>query len=259
MTMMSEGRLRLDQWLVEHKLAVSRSRARDLILRGVVTVSGKVCVKPGQMVGNTSEVAIANAEDAGAHYVSRGALKLIAALDHFGIDPRGKATLDIGASTGGFTQVLLERGARSVTAVDVGTSQLAPSLRTEPRVHVLEAQDTRGLDRSLVPEAPGIVTADVSFISLTLALPAALALAAPSAHLVALIKPQFEAGRAAIGKGGIVRLAEDRDAAVNRVRDWIGKQQGWRVLSVIPSPIQGKSGNVEFLLAAIKDQSYSEP
>jgi 23S rRNA (cytidine1920-2'-O)/16S rRNA (cytidine1409-2'-O)-methyltransferase len=251
-------RLRLDQWLVEHQLAVSRSRARDLILRGTVTVEGKVCLKPGQLVGNTAKVAIAGTADAGAHYVSRGALKLIAALDHFGIDPQGKTALDIGASTGGFTQVLLERGAKTVTAVDVGQSQLAASLRQDTRVHVLESQDARGLDRGLVLHAPEIVTADVSFISLTLALPAALGLAEPGAHLVALIKPQFEAGRAAIGKGGIVRSEEDRDAAVNRVHDWIGKQAGWRVLGVIPSPIQGKSGNAEFLLAAIKDEPYSQ-
>ena len=250
-------RLRLDQWLVEQRLAVSRSRARDLIVRGAVTVEGAVCLKPGQLVADTATVVISGADEAGAHYVSRGSLKLNAALDHFGIDPAGKTALDIGASTGGFTQVLLERGAKAVTAVDVGQSQLAPSLRGDARVRVLESQDARGLDVSLIPVTPTIVTADVSFISLTLALPAALTLAASGAHLVALIKPQFEAGRAAIGKGGIVRSAADRDAAVNRVHDWIANQSGWRVLGVIPSPIEGKSGNIEFLLAAIKDAPHS--
>lgn len=248
-------RQRLDQWLVEHKLAPSRSRAHDFIVRGAVTIDGKTCLKPGQLVGDGAEIVIINPEEAGANYVSRGALKLVAALDHFGIDPQGKAALDIGASTGGFTQVLLERGAATVTAVDVGQSQLAKLLRDDARVRVLESQDARGLDGSLVPQAPGIVTADVSFISLTLALPAALDLAAPGAHLVALIKPQFEAGRAAIGKGGIVRSAEDRSAAVDRVRDWVGKQTGWRVLGVISSPVEGKSGNAEFLLAAVKDEA----
>lgn len=254
----SKGRLRLDQWLVEHKRAVSRSRARDLILLGTVTVDAQVCLKPGQLVADTAKVVISGAHDAGAHYVSRGALKLVAALDHFGIDPTGQTALDIGASTGGFTQVLLERGATGVTAVDVGQSQLAPSLREDARVRVLESQDARGLDRGFVAEPPEIVTADVSFISLTLALPAALELAASGAYLVALIKPQFEAGRAAIGKGGIVRSEQDREAAVDRVRDWVGKQPGWRVLGVIPSPIQGKSGNAEYLLTAIKDKPHSQ-
>ena len=252
------SRLRLDQWLVEHKRVASRSRARDLILRGVVLIDGKACRKAGRLVADNAEVAISGASDAGVHYVSRGALKLIAALDHFGIEPAGGACLDIGASTGGFTQVLLERGASVVFAVDVGTAQLAPGLRTDPRVKVLENQDARRLDRTLVGVAPVLVTADVSFISLTQALPVALELAAPGAQLVALIKPQFEAGRAAIGKGGIVRTAEDRDAAVARVREWIAIQPGWRVLDVIPSPLEGKSGNTEFLLAAIKTGALAD-
>jgi 23S rRNA (cytidine1920-2'-O)/16S rRNA (cytidine1409-2'-O)-methyltransferase len=251
-------RLRLDQWLVEHNLASSRSRARDLILRGAILIAGKSCLKPGQLLDATAVVSINAADASGAHYVSRGALKLVAALDHFGIDPEGKTALDIGSSTGGFTQVLLERGAKAVTAVDVGQSQLAAPLRKDARVRVLESQDARGLDRGFVAEPPEIVTADVSFISLTLALPAALTLAASGTYLVALIKPQFEAGRAAIGKGGIVRSEQDREAAVDRVRDWVGKQPGWRVLGVIPSPIQGKSGNAEYLLAAIKDEPHSQ-
>lgn len=246
-------RLRLDQWLVEHKLAASRSRARDLILRGAVTVAGQVCVKPGLPVAGDAAVTIDQAVEAGAHYVSRGALKLVAALDHFGIEASGRIGLDVGASTGGFTQVLLERGAAAVHAVDVGTSQLAASLRADTRVNVLEGRDARDLSRADIPNAPSIVTADVSFISLTLALPAALDLAAPGAHLVALIKPQFEAGRAAVGKGGIVRSAADRDAAVARVEEWLAARAGWRVLGVIASPIEGKGGNAEFLLAAEKE------
>jgi 23S rRNA (cytidine1920-2'-O)/16S rRNA (cytidine1409-2'-O)-methyltransferase len=256
----SRARSRLDQSLVTRGLTATRSRARDLIVRGAVLVDGKVCEKPGQLVAAQSNVAIAETvgdgdrqQATGAHYISRGALKLIAALDHFGLDPTGRIALDIGASTGGFTQVLLERGAVRVYAVDVGRSQLAPAVKNDPRVHCLESCDARHLDRAVIPEAPRFVTADVSFISLTLALPAALALAAPGAHLIALVKPQFEAGRAAIGKGGIVRSESDREAALARVGGWVGQRPGWRLLGTLESPVTGKGGNVEFLLAAIKD------
>ena len=239
-------------------LTATRSRARDLIVRGAVLVDGIACLKPGQFVGAGTVVEIGGEQGragppSGAHYVSRGALKLAAALDHFGFDPAGKVALDIGASTGGFTQVLLERGAMHVTAVDVGRSQLAGVLLDDHRVTFMDGQDARRLDRDLIPEPPEFVVADVSFISLTLALPAALALAAPGAHLVALVKPQFEAGRAAVGKGGIVRSEADREAALARVRDWVAAQPGWRVFGTMGSPITGKAGNSEYLLAAIKD------
>ena len=256
-------RLRLDRWLVERGLAVTRSRARDLVVRGDVLVDGTACLKPGLFVREQAVVEIVSGQGGsgqsnGAHYVSRGALKLVAALDHFGIDPTGEIALDIGASTGGFTQVLLERGSVGVYAVDVGHSQLAEAVRRDARVRVLESQDGRGLDRKLIQEAPGFVTADVSFISLTLALPAALELAAPGARLIALVKPQFEAGRAAVGKGGIVRSAVDREAALARVRDWVGRQPGWRVLGTMVSPITGKAGNAEYLLAATKDKVLAD-
>lgn len=241
---------RLDLRLVALGLVASRARAQDLIRRGKITVGGAVALKPSMAVA-TDALIIVTAED--ARRVSRGGEKLSAALDHFAISPAGLVALDIGASTGGFTEVLLERGATKVFAVDVGHSQLAASLGTDPRVVDFQRHDARSLTPEIVPDAIGIVVADVSFISLTLALGAALALAAPGAHLVALVKPQFEAGRQAIGKGGIVRAPEDHDRAVHRVRTWLEAWPGWRVLGIIPSPITGGSGNREFLLAARHD------
>jgi 23S rRNA (cytidine1920-2'-O)/16S rRNA (cytidine1409-2'-O)-methyltransferase len=182
-------------------------------------------------------------------YVSRGGLKLAAALDAFGFSPEGRVALDLGASTGGFTDVLLTRGAAKVYAVDVGHAQLDQRLRADPRVVVLEATDARSLDPSLVAERVSAIVADVSFISLTLVLPAALKLAEPDAWLVALVKPQFEAGRDAVGKGGIVRDAARRKKAVAKVRDFIEKA-GWTVAGEIASPIRGGSGNEEFLIGA---------
>jgi len=182
--------------------------------------------------------------------LSRGAPKLIAALDHFGYSANDLVALDIGASTGGFTQVLLDRGAARVYAVDVGHGQLHAQLAADPRVVSLEDCDARRLGPTLVPEAVGALVADVSFISLTKALPAPLTLTRAGAWLVALIKPQFEAGRAAVGKRGIVRDPAARQRAVDLVRDWIAEQPNWRVLDVIASPILGGSGNQEFLLGA---------
>ncbi len=191
------------------------------------------------------------AAGAGDH-VSRGALKLMAALEHFRFSALGVVALDVGASTGGFTQVLLERGAARVFAVDVGHGQLHARLAEDPRVVSLERCDARSLDRTRIPEPVGAIVADVSFISLTKALPAALALAAEPAWLVALVKPQFEAGRAAVGRGGIVRDAAARARAVALVQDWVAAQAGWQVAGVIPSPIAGGSGNEEFLLGAVR-------
>ena len=252
------GRIRLDQRLVALGLVATRSKARDLVVRGAVLVDGAACLKPGQLVGPRATVSLADTLDdgelpTGAAHVSRGALKLLAALDRFSVSPAGRIALDIGASTGGFTQVLLERGAARVYAVDVGREQLAPIVRDDPRVSVLDRQDARTLDRALVPEVPGFITADVSFISLTRALPAVLALAAPDAVLVALVKPQFEAGRAAIGKSGIVKSREARAKALDNVTAWLSAQPGWRVLGTMTSPITGKGGNVEYLIAAIND------
>ncbi len=245
--------LRLDQALVARGLAATRSRARDLILRGQVLVGGRTAAKAGTLVAEDAEITVA--PGAGAEAVSRGGLKLAAALDAFAFDPSGRVALDVGASTGGFTEVLLARGAARVYAVDVGHGQLHPRLTADPRVVSLEGTDARALDASIVPEPAGAIVADVSFISLAKALPAALALAAPGAFVVALIKPQFEAGPEGVDKGGIVRDPAVRDAAVARIRDWIASLPGWNVTGVIPSPIQGGSGNQEFLLGALFEAS----
>jgi len=237
---------RIDRLLVEVGLAPTRARAADLVRRGCVTVAGEAVCKPGALVAD--DAALAVAPGSGSH-VSRGALKLEAALAAFSLAPEGCVALDVGASTGGFTEVLLTQGAEKVFAVDVGRGQLHESLREDPRVVLLEATDARHLDAACIPEPVTAIVADVSFISLTQALPAALERAAADAWLVALVKPQFEAGREAVGKGGIVRDEKDRARAVARVRDFL-ESQGWQVLGVIPSPITGGSGNVEFLIGA---------
>ena len=243
------GALRLDLMLVKRGLARSRAEAQDLIKRGLVTLAGGVVLRAATPVSDDAAIGLAPSH----RYVSRGALKLAAALDHFAFPVAGVIALDVGASTGGFTQVLLERGAARVYAVDVGHGQLHPELAEHPRVVALEGCDARTLDRRAVPDPVGAIVADVSFISLTKALPAALALAQRQAWLVALIKPQFEAGRGAIGKGGIVRDAAQRQRAIELVSDWLSGQTHWRVLDVIPAPIRGGSGNQEFLLGASND------
>jgi 23S rRNA (cytidine1920-2'-O)/16S rRNA (cytidine1409-2'-O)-methyltransferase len=238
---------RLDLALVKRGLAPSRAQAQDMIRRGLVAVAGKVEIRAAAGVGEDDAVAVAGAP----RYVSRGGLKLAAALDHFAFAVTGVVALDIGASTGGFTEVLLARGAARVYAVDVGHGQLHSRLARLPAVVSLEGHDARALDGTTVPEPVGAIVADVSFISLTKALPAALALAAPQAWLIGLIKPQFEAGRSAVGKGGIVRAAADRQRAIELVAGWLGAQAGWRLADVIPSPIRGGSGNQEFLIGAV--------
>ena len=247
----SSGKMRLDEALVARGLFASRSRARDAILRGTVSVDGLSETKPAQPVASTAEIAVA---DPARGYVSRAALKLIAALDAFDLDPAGRVALDIGASTGGFTQVLLERGAGHVVALDVGHGQLHESLRADPRVTVLEGLNARDLAATnLGDTAPDLLVSDVSFISLRLALPPALALAAPGALGVFLVKPQFEAGRAAIGKGGLLRDPDDGPRVARDLAGWLGNQPDWRALGMIPSPIAGGDGNHEFLLAGVKD------
>lgn len=237
---------RLDQLLVDSGVAPSQSRAADLIRRGCVSVAGKPERKPGALVAPGASFAVTPEAHA---YVSRGGLKLAAALDAFGFDPKDGVALDIGASTGGFTEVLIARGAAKVYAVDVGRGQLHAKLRANPRVIALEGTDARALDRTVIREEVSAIVADVSFIGLPLALPAALGLAGPGAWLVALVKPQFEAGRAAVGKGGIVRSACDRLRAVAKVRTFI-EEAGWSVVGEIASPILGGSGNEEFLIGA---------
>jgi 23S rRNA (cytidine1920-2'-O)/16S rRNA (cytidine1409-2'-O)-methyltransferase len=237
---------RLDRLLVETGLAPTRSRAADLIRRGCVRGGGAHLRTRGALVAPDAELAIS---PGASPYVSRGGEKLEAALDEFGFDPKGRVALDIGASTGGFSDVLIARRAAKVYAVDVGSGQLHAKLRVNPKVISLEGTDARILDRSLIREEVTAIVADVSFISLTLALPAPLRLAAPGAWLVALVKPQFEAGRSAVGKGGIVRSSAERKKAVEKIRAFI-EEAGWTVIGEIASPILGGSGNMEFLIGA---------
>jgi 23S rRNA (cytidine1920-2'-O)/16S rRNA (cytidine1409-2'-O)-methyltransferase len=247
-----DNRPRLDQLLVDRGLFATRSRARDAIQRGTVKVDGKPVTKPGQNVLRTVELSV---DDPASAYVSRGALKLIAALNHFNLDVKGVSALDIGASTGGFTQVLLERGSNHVIAIDVGHDQLHESLRNDPRVTNKEGVNARALDFShLDGRDIGCVVSDVSFISLKLALPPALALAQKDAICALLVKPQFEAGREAIGKGGILRDPKDGERIAEELKSWLETQPGWRALGLCPSPIEGGDGNREYLLAGKKDQ-----
>ncbi|KAB2666991.1 TlyA family RNA methyltransferase [Brucella tritici] len=248
----SDKNLRLDQLLVEHGLFATRSRARDAIQRGTVKVDGKPVTKPGQTVLRTAKIAV---DDPASSYVSRAALKLIAALDHFDLDVKGQTALDIGASTGGFTQVLLERGANHVLAIDVGHDQLHETLRADPRVTNKEGLNARALELTHMDGREiDCVVSDVSFISLKLALPPALAFAQKGAICALLVKPQFEAGREAIGKGGILRDPKDGERIAEELRSWLETQAGWRALGLCPSPIEGGDGNREYLLAGKKDR-----
>ncbi len=237
--------------MVARGLAPTRSRARDVISRGLVRIGATTADKPALMVDEADEVRVS--PEAGLEFVSRGALKLQAALDHFGFDAHGRIALDVGASTGGFTQLFLERGATRVYAVDVGSAQLHDSLRRDPRVVALENQDARTLTSLLVPQPVTALAADVSFISLSKVLPAAMAVAGAGAWLVALIKPQFEVGPERVGKGGIVREAAARRAAVDDIVAWLAAQPGWRVAGTMVSPIEGGSGNLEYLAGVVRD------
>ncbi len=218
-------------------------------MAGAVFSGSRRIDKPGDLVAVDSVLEVRRPDHP---WVSRGGLKLEHALDHFAIDVRDARALDLGASTGGFVDVLLARDAAHVWAVDVGRGQLAWRLRQSPRVTVLEGVNARHLDAALVPESPGIVVADLSFISLMTALPPALSLAAPASHLIALIKPQFEAGKERVGKGGIVRDPAVHQEVCNTIRTWLADTVGWNVLGIVESPITGRSGNREFLIAARK-------
>lgn len=241
---------RLDIVLVDRGLFESRSRARDAILRGTVSVEGAVVTKPGALIASA---AVLNVSDPARGHVSRAALKLIAGLEAFAFDPSNRICLDIGASTGGFTEVLLQRGARQVVAIDVGHGQMHERLRADARVTVIEGLNSRDLDRTHVGEHPiHCVVADVSFISLKLALPPALTLAEPGAFCVLLVKPQFEAGRDAIGKNGIVENEAVRSAVADDLRAWLDGQAGWRALGIHQAPISGGDGNQEYLLGGVK-------
>jgi 23S rRNA (cytidine1920-2'-O)/16S rRNA (cytidine1409-2'-O)-methyltransferase len=238
---------RLDQALVTRGLLPTRARARDAILRGHVRVDGRQADKPAMTVGSDTVLSL---DDPGARYVSRGALKLIAGLDHFGHSPSRRTALDIGASTGGFTEVLLDRGAAHVFAFDVGRGQIHPRLAGDPRVTVREGLNARALVADDIGRRIGAFVADVSFISLKLVLPPALALAEDHAWGIFLVKPQFEVGREHIGKGGIVRDANVAEGAARDTAAWLSEKMGWVVDGLIPSPIEGGDGNREFLLGA---------
>ncbi|MGH6989515.1 MAG: TlyA family RNA methyltransferase [Stellaceae bacterium] len=238
---------RLDQLLVERGLADSRTRAQGLVLAGTVWSEGRRLDKPGVRLAEDAPLIV---KTRGHPFVSRGGLKLDHALTHFAIDVRGRVALDIGASTGGFTDVLLRRGAAKIYAVDVGYGQLAWGLRQDSRVVVLERTNARYLTRTEIPEAVDVIVCDASFIGLEIVLPASLALATPGADLIALIKPQFEVGKGRVGKGGVVRDPALHDEVCARIEAWLGAQAGWRVQGVTPSPITGPEGNHEFLIAA---------
>ncbi|MBL8658320.1 MAG: TlyA family RNA methyltransferase [Rhodospirillales bacterium] len=241
------GGRRADELVLARGLAESRARAQALILAGLVYADARRIDKPGQRLGDDSKITVKGRDHP---WVSRGGVKLAHGLDRFAIDPAGLVCLDLGASTGGFTDVLLARGAARVYAVDVGHGQLAWRLRQDPRVVVLERTNARDLGPAAVPEPVGLVVCDVSFIGLATALPAALALAAGDAALIALIKPQFEAGRAEVGKGGVVRDPAVHRAVCAAVESWLAARPGWRVLGICESPITGPSGNIEFLIGA---------
>ncbi len=242
--------MRLDLLLVQRGLAPSRARAQAEIKAGSVTVNGETVTKPAAEIDPQAAVSMATPA---IPYVSRGGLKLAHALDHFGIAVRDAVVLDIGAATGGFTDVVLTRGAARVYAVDVGHGQLSEKFRTDRRVVSLEGQDARALTADEIPEPVTLIVCDVSFISATKVLPSACAFAAPGARLVVLVKPQFEVGRSAIGKGGVVRDAEARAGAIETVQATVEAMPGWRVTGCVESPVTGGDGNVEFLLGARRE------
>ncbi len=234
---------RLDVWLAEHGLAESREKAQALVMAGRVTVGGQPAAKPGMRVKEGASVAVAP----GAAHVGRGALKLAGALDAFGLSPAGRVAVDVGASTGGFTETLLERGAARVYAVDVGRGQLHEKLRQDPRVVVRDRVNARSLSPEVVPEPCSLAVVAVSFISVRKVLPALLSVLAPAAQAVVLVKPQFEVGRFQVGRGGLVK-----DPALHRqaLRDVAAGAQplGYAVRGACPSPLPGAEGNREFFL-----------
>ena len=244
---MSAKKDRIDRLLVERGLFDSRAKAQAAIAAGLVTANAAPIRKASEEIAVDAALSATPAHP----YVSRGGVKLAAALDHFGFDPKGRVCLDVGASTGGFTQVLLERGAKRVYAIDVGRGQLHESLRGRPEVVSYEETDIRACSPARFRATPNLVTIDVSFISLKLVLPAALKLVAHRTQVVALIKPQFEVGPSQVKKG-IVRDAALHAAVCDDISAFVASL-GWRVLGIIPSPIAGGDGNAEFLLGAVRD------
>lgn len=240
---------RIDQILVERGLAESRTRAQALVMAGLVYSGELKIAKPGQQIAEDAPVEVRGRDHP---WVSRGGIKLAHALDRFALDPAGAVAMDIGSSTGGFTDVLLNRGAAHVFAVDSGTNQLAWKLRQDPRVTVLEQTSARVLTPAMIDRACDWVVCDASFIGLAKVLERPLELAAPQCRLVALIKPQFEVGREEVGKGGVVRDPALHARVCNEVRGWL-ESTGWRVDGIVESPIKGPEGNVEFLVSAARE------
>jgi len=242
--------LRLDQFLVEHGFFASRARAQEAIKAGHICINGEPAAKPSQTPPPGAEISVRGEVHP---YVSRGGVKLDAALRMYEIDARGKICLDLGASTGGFCDVLLRAGAAKIYAVDVGRGQLHEKISADARIINLEKTHAKELSPALIPDPIDIIVCDVSFISLKKALPPALALAGPKARLAALIKPQFEVGRAQIGKGGIVKPGDANSYGVTAdISQWLDDQPGWKSLGCYTSPITGGDGNKEFLIGAVK-------
>ncbi|MEP3264731.1 MAG: TlyA family RNA methyltransferase [Hyphomicrobiales bacterium] len=239
--------IRLDQAMVERGLAPSRSRATDAVSRGVVFVDNIQAGKPAQKV---SPEAVITMDDPANGYVSRSALKLIAALDVFEFSPKGLKIIDIGASTGGFTQVLIQRDAAHVFAVDVGHDQLHTSIQQDARVTNMQGLNARFLSKDDIDTPLNAIVSDVSFISLKLALPPAMSMVEPGAWAALLVKPQFEVGRELVGRGGIVRDKQDGKNAADNIAAWINEMSGWCVEGLIECPITGGDGNQEYLLGA---------
>ena len=238
-------RQRLDEALVARMLYPSRARARDAVLRRLVQVDGEPARKPSQMVLSDAKLTVT---DEGSQYVSRAALKLVHALDHFEIQVAGRVCLDIGASTGGFTEVLLERGAKHVFAIDVGHSQM---MLRDDRITLHEGLNARDLEAEHISEDVSLITCDVSFIPLHIALPPALSLMKSGAHLIALIKPQFEVGKDGVGKGGLVKDKNAYERVNEEIKQFL-VSSNWLVKGIVPSPMEGGDGNQEFLIAAEK-------
>ena len=237
-------RERLDKLLMDRGLVKSRERAKALIMEGHVLVDGAVVTKAGNLVDEASEIVLKEKQ---CPYVGRGGLKLEAALDHFGVDPGGMVAMDVGCSTGGFTDCLLKKNARKVYAIDVGYGQLDWSLRNDPRVILLEKTNIRYAEKTAVPEPVDIAVIDVSFISVLKVLPKVLEFLGSGGKVLALIKPQFEAGKGMVGKGGIVKEESTRLSAVESVRQW-ADETGLQTLGIFESPVRGQKGNIEYFI-----------
>lgn len=248
---MATKKTRLDQLLVERGLAESRTRAQALVMAGLVTIGERKADKPGQQVAEDAPISVKGSDHP---WVSRGGIKLAHALEEFGLDVTGAVAIDVGSSTGGFTDVLLTHGAAKVFAVDSGTNQLAWKLRQDPRVIVHEQTSARILTDAHITEPVDIIVCDASFIGLSKVLERPLTFARAGARLIALIKPQFEAGRAEVGKGGVVREPAVHSRVCDEVKAWLVENH-WTVVGLTTSPITGPQGNVEFLVYAIKNEN----